>query len=128
MIFNLNKLRSEIDSLNSTFFKTLSQRRDCARKIQEGKVSHQAVCFDPVREEVIFSLHKDELEKCSIKEILSFSLLMESQAGENYPAWSKRIHLKSFEGKLYEQINPLLLKIIRPLEYQKLELKESYQF
>lgn len=129
----LAQLREALAQLNSEFFLTIAERRNLTVKIQEfkdstGRYSH----FDPEREKEIFSLFQAQLKNLSIKELLSFSLIMEDHATAmapgSYPAWSNSIHIASPNRELHEMINPLMLKSARPEFFNRLTLSQEFSF
>ena len=86
----------------------------------------------PGREWVVFRRHKTLLSEMQWGELLCFSLLMESQAGQrgDYPQWHLAIHLVESvgDGPLADIhcINPLLLKAVRPELFAQLPLRDEF--
>jgi hypothetical protein len=129
----LAQLREVLMQSNSEFFLTLKERRSIAIKIQDmkgygGRFSN----FSPEREVEVFKLFIDELSALSLKELLSFSLIMEDHAAAlapgGYPAWSSFIHLGNHSHELHEMINPLMLKFSHPNIFNKLTLSLEFSF
>ena len=129
----LSQYRETLLQLNTQFFLILSERRQVSLKIQElktstGRYSH----FDPEREKALFELLAPDLKKLSLKELLSFSLIMEDQAMAmapgSYPSWSNKLHLSSAGEELFYMINPLMLKFSRPELFERLVLKADFSF
>lgn len=132
-ISNLAQYREALAQLNSEFLLTISERRALCLKIQEfkqnqGTYSH----YDPIREKEVFELLNSSFKELSLKELLSFSLIMEDQAMAmapgSYPSWSQGIHLTESHRDLVEMINPLLLKVSRPDLFSKLNLSVEFKF
>jgi len=127
------QLREALAQLNSELFLTITERRNLTMKIQEykdsmGRYPH----YDPEQEKRLFLLYEDQLRKLSIKELLSFSLIMEDQAMAmapgSYPVWSEFTHVLTPTKELYEMINPLLIKIARPDFFNRLTLSGEFSF
>lgn len=130
---NLERYRESLLQLNSEILISIQERRRICLKIQELKSSEGAYPhFDPAREISIFELQKEHFLKLSLKELLSFSLMMEDQAMAlapgSYPSWSMKIHLSQQVGELFEMINPLLLKVSHPEIFNRLEFKPDFDF
>lgn len=130
---NLAQLREMLAQLNSEFFLLLGERRGICLKIQElkedkGRYAH----YSPDRENDLFSQMQEELKLLSIKELLSFSLMMEdhamAMAPGSYPSWSSRCHLIGSHQDLFEMINPLLLKKTHPHLFSRLTLSSEFDF
>lgn len=129
----LAELREALAQVNSEFFLTLKDRRSITLKIQErkgatGRYSH----YDPEREKEIFTLFSQDLKLLTMRELLSFSLVMEDHASAmapgSYPAWSSLSHLSTHQHELFEMINPLMLKISRPEFFGRLALSQEFRF
>jgi chorismate mutase len=127
------QIREALAQLNSELFLTISERRILTIKIQEfkpsaGRYSH----YDPERERDIFYLFSTQLKGLTIKEVLAFSLIMEDQAMAmapgSYPAWSTYSHLLNPAREIFEMVNPLLLKIVRPEFFNRLTLSHEFGF
>lgn len=123
----ITTLRSELISITNNIVSLISQRKSLVAKIQEIKQSENLNTFIPTREAEVYKLLESELKNFSDRELLSISLLIEEQAGENYPQWSQGIHLESRTNKLIDLINPLMLLILRPTSFKMLTLKKEYQ-
>ena len=127
------QLREALAQINSEYFFTLKERRAITLKIQErkgaaGRFSH----YDPDREKEIFTLFVSELKILTMRELLSFSLVMEDHASAmapgSYPAWSSSFHLSNHHHELFEMINPLMLKFSRPEFFSRLTLTQEFGF
>jgi len=130
---NLAQLREALIHLNSQLCMVISERRTISLKIQELKKGHGRFShFDPEREILVFGLLKNDLEQLSLKELLSFSLIMEDQAMAlapgSYPQWSSGTHLESPNLDAAHQVNPLLLKVTHPDLFSRLNLLADFRF
>lgn len=131
---NLAQYREGLLQLNTQFFQILSERRTLCMKIQELKeTSGRFAHYDPERERDLFKQLEEDLKVLTIKELLSFSLIMEDQAQAMapgaYPTWSQGIHLsESSSRELFTMINPLLLKATRPELFSRLQLTSEFSF
>lgn len=130
---NLERYRESLLQLNSEILISIQERRRICLKIQELKSTQGPYPhYDPQRELDIFELQKEHFIKLSLKELLSFSLLMEDQAMAlapgSYPSWSTKIHLSQKAGELFEMINPLLLKVSHPEIFNRLEFTPDFDF
>jgi chorismate mutase len=128
---NLHDLRKELSDLTLNLFELLDQRREVAGSIQKLKITHPGFFrFDPKREYEVFSHFSRILENKSVKELLAISLIIEDHAGQGeshtYPAWSSQIHLDRPVHELFGQVNPLILKIVRPDLFAQLELRDEF--
>ena len=139
-------LRKNIEKCYQGFFDHLAQRRNFITKIAELKSDNSVKQFgysmyDPKREWNLFKTLNNQLYQLSIKEVLSLSLIIESQALEMnnngefsddlkvYPVWSEGIHLKentSSQGKLFFLINPLLLREYCLELFERVPLNENF--
>ena len=126
----MKKLRIQIESINRRIVQLFSERKKIVQAIIAQK--DQGSSYDAKRESIVFEQLKLFLLAMEIGELLSFSMLMESQViscGVNdYPRWSLGEHLMDEPRELIHQINPLLLKIVRPKLFSKLCLKKEFQF
>ena len=122
-------LRKNTLNITEKIISLFNERRPLVRKIQSLK-NNQAKYknFDPVREDILFK-SLSELKNLSFKELLSISLLIESQAfGEDdYPQWSSGIHLTAKPNSITEQINPILLASTFKTSYDALPLNIEYK-
>lgn len=103
---SLHKLRSDLEKINQDLFKIIIRRREIVENIQSLKSKEGEFPFyDEKREKELFSSMKSDLEKLTPKELLAFSLLIESHAQigdeDNYPSW--------FKGDITKSTNPNLL-------------------
>ncbi len=129
----LLNLRTEIDQLNNDYFNFLNERQKLICSVVSSKLENNLPLFDSNREFEIFQKHREDLKKLPLEILLSYSLLIESQVNfekEFYPRWSQRVHLNTDDvsGKLYEQINPILLKAIRPELFSLLHFIEKFKY
>lgn len=129
---NLHDLRKELSDLTLDIFKLLEERREVSGSIQKLKAIYPGFYkFDSKRETEIFSHFRKSLENKSVKELLAISLIIEDHAGQgeshSYPAWSSQIHLEKAVHELFAQVNPLLLKLIRPDLFAQLTLREEFK-
>ena len=128
----LTQLREALAQTNSELFFAIADRRKLCLKIQTIKEREGQNYYDPERERVVFEHFQGELKSMSLKELLSFSLLMEDQASAlapgSYPAWSARVHLAETKQELYEMMNPLMLKVTHPEIFKRLKLSQQYSF
>lgn len=130
---DLAQLREALAQTNSEFFLALADRRKLCISIQgikeqKGHFSH----YDPERERTVFGQFATQLKELSIRELLSFSLVMEDHAQAmapgSYPNWSLRIHLAQPGLELFEMINPLMLKTAHPEIFKRLKLQPDFAF
>ncbi|MCO4754596.1 MAG: chorismate mutase, partial [Bacteriovoracaceae bacterium] len=124
----LRELRQKLQTLNTELFKVLAERKATARSIQDQKKIDNYPTYDAKRELELFLSLEKELRSLCIKELLAFSLLMESHAGQGYPQWSSTVHLAESTGNLSSQINPLLLLLFYPHEIKVKALKSEFKF
>jgi chorismate mutase len=122
----LPKFREHLDELFEQYADLLYERRSVVTQIKQIKKTQMKKPFDQEREEAFFKKCQEKLNEFSLPELLSYSLLMEAHAGDDYPKWSSRVHLENIDNELHEQINPLILKIIRPKLFESLVLNKSY--
>lgn len=133
---SLEKFRADLESTNKKILSLIETRRKIVGDIQRVKSNLGSDKYDPKRELELFISLRGFLEKLSLKELLSFSLLMEDQAGIGYPEWSQLVHLVPQKERLPEKsqieqysskINPLLLLLFYPdkikVDYLKIEFK-----
>jgi len=130
---SLTQYREALLHLNTQFFMIVSERRFISQKIQDlktemGNYPH----YDPAREILLFKQFQEQITKLTIKELLSFSLIMEDQAMAmapgSYPSWSSGIHLDAMSKELFCMINPLLLKSARPEIFERLNFTADFSF
>lgn len=122
----ITTLRSELISITNNIISLISKRKQLVAKIQEIKQTENLNTFIPSREAEVYKLLESELKNFSDKELLSISLLIEEQAGENYPQWSEGVHLEIMTNNVIDLINPLMLLILRPTSFKMLTLKKEY--
>lgn len=130
---NLERYRESLLQLNSEILISMQERRRICLKIQESKsIQGPYPHYDPSRELEIFELQKEHFLKLSMKELLSFSLMMEDQAMAlapgSYPSWSQKVHLARPSNELFEMINPLLLKVSHPEIFNRLDFSHEFDF
>jgi chorismate mutase len=124
----LNKLRTNLEQVNSKLLELINQRQETVDQIQTIKgAANSNRIWVPERE---FSLFQ-EFNKANPKDSkldLIYSLLIEKQAmvSGNYPEWSTGEHLDGACQNSNEMINPILLFIRNRSEYQKLKLSKNY--
>jgi len=128
---NLRQLRKELSDLTLDILELMDKRRVVAKGIQKMKSpAKDFYRFDPKREFEIFAHFETSLKDKSIKELLAVSLMIEdhAQQGEphTYPSWSSQLHLEHPVAELFAQVNPLLLKQIRPDLYSQLQLRPQF--
>ena len=128
----LTELRESLENVNNSLFKLFKQRRELVEAIQSLKSSpgDMWAAYDSVREKDLFKRLEAKLRALDLKELLAFSLLMEGHAKspQNYPAWSEGVHLSGSSQEVHHQINPLLLKTVRPDLFESLSLRPSFIF
>lgn len=127
----MNELRAELSKTNKKLITLLSERKKISNKIQIKKKNTQSwSSFDYDQEVKVFTELKADLDFLALKELLSFSLIMESHAQSNdenhYPSWSRGEHLINAPKSIQEQINPILLKIIKPKLFSELQTNEKF--
>lgn len=104
---SLQKLRDDLKSINLELFKILKKRKELVILIQKEKKTNNH--YDKERELALFRDLKNELLTFDERELLAFSLIMESHAkcgDENsYPSF--------FDLNPSEFINPNLLEVLK---------------
>ncbi len=127
---NLSKLRTQLAQLNSELFGLFEKRAHLTHLIQVEKGSKLLTHYDAKREKALFKEMRSQLLRLSLRELASFSLLMESQAGAPgmYPAWSEGVHLVGPSQGVQCLINPLLLQETHPELFKTLKLKTEFSF
>lgn len=133
MIDPLIELRAKLLELNLELFSLLEKRKILVNRIQDVKLENNLSVFSPEREKILFEKLSPLLKKLTLKELLSFSLLLETHAdpteNNSYPAFSEMIHLrKSTKSPLWYRVNPILLYYYDAKSYFKLPLKEKFKF
>lgn len=134
LIKKLHQLRQELLATNEKLIKSMLLRKEQVHAIQEIKVSGGKNIFCPEREFELFTALKTQLCDLSLRELLSLSLIIEEDAcsfsntKNIYPAWSEGEHLQIAPTKLFEQINPIMLKVIKPMLFKELKLKAHFDF
>jgi chorismate mutase len=124
----LSKLRDELAELNAKLFVLFTERATVVEQIQVEKKAPTA--FDATRELSFFDQQRSSLLKLSEYELLAFSLLMEGHAGApgKYPAWSAGVHLLEAPSHKWQQINPVLLRVLHPERFAMLRMKPDFAF
>jgi len=125
----LNSLRKEAFVISENLIQCILKRRPIVLKIQSQKVKKDSFQnFDPNREVLLFNSLKD-IDSLTLEELLSISLIIESQAGTavEYPKWSRGIHLTAKPNNISEQINPILLASTFKNSYDALPLNIEYK-
>lgn len=129
---DLQELRSELDGINQQLIDLVKVRRNVVTQIQKQKPRHGGsfASYDSEREWSLFVRLKPQLEQLTLKELLAFSLLMEEQAGApvRYPEWSETIHLVSNANAIEHRLNPLLVKLLWPAQFEALNLSAQFSF
>lgn len=134
LINQLHQLRQELLATNEKLIQSMLQRKEQVHAIQEIKILDGKNIFCPNREVELFTALKNQLTELSLRELLSLSLIIEEDARSFsntkniYPAWSEGEHLQIAPTKLFEQINPIMLKVIRPMLFKELKLKARFDF
>ena len=128
----LELFRAQLLKINLDLIHLIKERRTTVHQIQNLKLrTTKFPYFDAEREKKIYIQFASELTKLTLKELFSFSLLIESNADplddRSYPHFSQGDHLaqKNKQLKLHEQINPILLSIYDANLYKQVEL-DSY--
>ncbi|MGK0367342.1 MAG: chorismate mutase [Thermoproteota archaeon] len=125
----LSSLRLQLDTLTQNYFSLLSERSELVSNIQNLKPKN--LNFDCERESLMFNHFSTHIKKLNLKELFSYSLMIESHAQStiksNYPEWSNRIHLKRSSCLLQEQINPILLRVWNEESYQELLFTDEWE-
>ena len=131
---HIELLRVKVLELNHQMFSLIRERRLIVSQIQSLKSSEgKFPYFDSKREIMLFEKLAPDLKMLSLKELLSFSLLMEGQADPAglglYPQFSFGDHLEDKNRKgIIELINPILLHFYNPELEKQLNLKKEFRF
>jgi len=126
----LNAYREELKALTTNILSKINSRKKLVLKIQNEKhTTGEYKNFDIQREITLFNSLSNELADYSLKELLIFSLMIETQAGVEleYPAWSSQVHIDKNESSLASQINPVLLATFQKSSYATLQFNEKFQ-
>ena len=130
----LKVMRDELDKITKELFKIIQNRKVSVQQIQLSKEKTSAFkSFDPIREYSLFQNYKIELQSMSLKELFSFSLLIEDHAEistGDYPQWSNLEHISSINKdftQLQNQVNPILLAVTHKDLYDSLKLSKEFQ-
>jgi len=131
-VSNLEELRQHLLNKNHDFFRFLDERKALVASIVDLKNNRNLTTghwknFDLQREKNLFRELKGKLLCVSPRELLAFSLIIESHAKADrslYPSWSSMEHLEedSRHGTIWEMINPVMLHELYPAEFRKLSL------
>lgn len=129
----LIELRAKLLELNLELFSLLEKRKLLVNQIQDIKIENKLSVFSPEREKDLFEKLAPLLKKLTLKELFSFSLLLEAHADPTnstiYPAFSELIHLrKTDKNPLWFRVNPILLYYYDAKSYFKLPLKKNFKF
>ena len=129
---SLIQLRQRLSNLNFLLFELFHKRKLIVQQIQNLKEKSLVYyCFDPQQEFNLFMKNKIEFTKMDLKELFSFSLLIESHAttsAYSYPEWSKGEHLNAIaEFHFSHQINPILLAVVHKDLYDQLPLNSKFK-
>jgi chorismate mutase len=125
---DLAALRTELNAINALLLDLFGKRRAHVALIQAAKVRDGRAQLDPVRERALFQELAPLLVTLAERDVLSFSLLMESHAGEAYPRWSEGAHLSELPQKCFQRVNPLLVKQLWPEKFATLRFHADYAF
>lgn len=131
---SLAELRQQLSLINQRLLGILKERRQVVASIQAEKKAQDLASFSVAQEKELFQneLFCKECRSLSTGELLAFSILWETQANTlgDYPAWSQRIHIEQGQLGLQfeEQMNPIMLKAIRPQSFAQLSLKPAYAY
>lgn len=121
----LESLRNELQQINLELFKLIKRRRDIGAQIQSLKSSQSKPTYDPNRELSLFKQNGELYASLSLGELGVFSLLMETQAGGDYPEWSKGAHLVDTSNA--PCLNPLMLLLFYPEKIMVDDLKSEFK-
>lgn len=124
---DINSLRTSLLHINTSLLNIIEERRDLTVEVHAYKRQRSLESYDPKHELNLFNKLADPLKQMDLKELLAFSLIMETQAGNDYPRFSERIHLQMIDHLIYEQINPLALKVYDDKLFNKLNLTRKYE-
>lgn len=124
----LENNRIELLETTKAILELMQKRANVVQEIQKFKHDNNERSWSPQQEFKIFKALGLHLKTFNLKELLQFSLMIESQAakGSDYPKWSEREHLVQPAQGLAQQINPILLYLYNPKEYAKLELVNNF--
>jgi chorismate mutase len=125
----IESLRQDVLTLTNTIIESLLERKSHVSCIQDLKEKAEGFKnFDPSREIIVFK-NINGIDKLSLKEILSLSLVIEDHAssGEFYPEWSAGVHLASNPTDISHQINPILLASTFKTRYDSLPLNLEFK-
>ena len=131
---HLELLRVKVLELNHQMFSLIRERRLIVNQIQSLKPTEGSFpYFDSKREILLFEKLASDLKMLSLKELLSFSVLMEGQADPAgvglYPQFSSGDHLEQKNRMgLIELINPILLHFYNSELEKQLSLKKEFRF
>ena len=127
----LSVFRKQLLELNQLILNLYRRRSRVLNDLMLYKKDHRYPTWDLAQEVKVYFDLKDDLEEFDLEELLSFSLMIESQAikagGLEYPRWSQRVHLKEYHGELFEMVNPVLLRVTRPEMFHKLRLSPLFE-
>lgn len=129
----LIELRAKLLEINLELFSLIEKRKLIVSRIQDLKTENNLSVFSPEREIILFEKLSPLLKKLTLKELLSFSLLLEAHADPTeknlYPAFSEMIHLDKIDKSfLWYRVNPILLYYYDAKSYFKLPLKSNFKF
>ena len=128
---SLKQSRDQLLNLTKNLLELIVSRRELVRDIQCIKSSEEfsIPCFDPTREVELFDAIYEQFPSLTTRELLALSLLIEEHASKNcdYPQWSNCEHLEVSSHRVYEMINPGLLKKYAPDSLRQLKLNQFFQ-
>lgn len=125
---DLAALRTELNGINTKLLDLFGQRQAHVALIQAAKTRDGHTPLDPARERALFVELGPHLSILPERDVLAFSLLMESHAGDGYPRWSEGAHLAELPQKCFQRVNPLLVKQLWPEKFATLRLHPDYAF
>jgi hypothetical protein len=129
---SLISLRNKLRLINISLIELFQERRSVVNAIQSFKPSKEIYQnWDCAIEILVINELKSHLQNLSDHELLSFSILMQTHASlgdySKYPNWLDRIHLNNSQELLLERINPTIIYVLRPHDFKRLDLKESFK-
>lgn len=123
---DLDSLRSDVLILTLDILENLKLRSEKAKQIQKMKADTGKSSFSPKYEFTLFQKFTQLNENHELMFLLT--LIMEEQGLADYPKFSKAQHLKHQAFKKVHQINPIMLKLWSPREFEQLELNNNFDF
>lgn len=129
---DISNLRETLTGITEEVLNLLHKRKAIVTDIQSHKLNDRSYyCFDPKQEFKIFTSIQKDLSLMSLKELLSFSIIIEAHACVEvgaYPLWSEQQHLKSNTPMTIDaMINPILLAVTHKELYHSLPISEEFK-